>query len=190
MTALSGLGGQEPPTESLASAPLHVWTREYMTSGLVGPLEALTSLQPESYQSGSGTPEVFPTGARKGGHPRKPSASSTQRLLGSYQTGVRSKRPEGMQVNAHTVQSLIFTVSGGEEAWPSPPLPPQYGGGQSAMLSTPGGPVNKEGCVVRREGLGRVLVSGSRTAQLGEAHGQPMGGKGGRGGEDRLKSWH
>lgn len=28
VTALSGLGGQEPPTESLASAPLHVWTRE------------------------------------------------------------------------------------------------------------------------------------------------------------------
>lgn len=26
-TALSGLGGQEHPTESLASAPLHVWTR-------------------------------------------------------------------------------------------------------------------------------------------------------------------
>lgn len=29
MTALSGLGAQERPTESVASAPLHVWTREY-----------------------------------------------------------------------------------------------------------------------------------------------------------------
>ena len=28
VTALSGLGGQEHPTESLASAPVHVWTRE------------------------------------------------------------------------------------------------------------------------------------------------------------------
>lgn len=28
VTALSGLGGQERPTESLASAPVHVWTRE------------------------------------------------------------------------------------------------------------------------------------------------------------------
>lgn len=27
-TALTGLGVQERPTESLASAPLHVWTRK------------------------------------------------------------------------------------------------------------------------------------------------------------------
>lgn len=140
VTALSGLGGQEPPTESLASTPLHVWTREYTTSGLVGPLQALTSLQPSPTKVALAPHRSLPQVPGRAGVPGSPllgCLSSTQRLLG--------ERPEGMWVNAHSVHSLVFRVSGGEEAWPSPPLPPQHGGGQCVMLSTPEGPVNKGG---------------------------------------------
>ncbi|XP_025786521.1 sushi, nidogen and EGF-like domain-containing protein 1 [Puma concolor] len=43
VTALSGLGGQEPPTESLASAPLHVWTRPLPPANLTAARVTATS---------------------------------------------------------------------------------------------------------------------------------------------------
>ncbi|XP_045875590.1 sushi, nidogen and EGF-like domain-containing protein 1 isoform X8 [Meles meles] len=42
-TALSGLGGQEPPTESLASTPLHVWTRPLPPANLTAARVTATS---------------------------------------------------------------------------------------------------------------------------------------------------
>ncbi|EPY83350.1 sushi, nidogen and EGF-like domains 1 [Camelus ferus] len=43
VTALSGLGGQEPLTESLASAPLHVWTRPQPPANLTATRVTATS---------------------------------------------------------------------------------------------------------------------------------------------------
>ncbi|KAM5271039.1 sushi, nidogen and EGF-like domain-containing protein 1 isoform 3-T4 [Hipposideros larvatus] len=43
VTALSGLGGQERPTESLASAPLHVWTRPLPPANLTAARVTATS---------------------------------------------------------------------------------------------------------------------------------------------------
>uniref|UniRef100_A0A7N5JHY7 Sushi, nidogen and EGF like domains 1 n=1 Tax=Ailuropoda melanoleuca TaxID=9646 RepID=A0A7N5JHY7_AILME len=43
VTALSGLGGQEPATESLASAPLHVWTRPLPPANLTAARVTATS---------------------------------------------------------------------------------------------------------------------------------------------------
>ncbi|XP_044922838.1 sushi, nidogen and EGF-like domain-containing protein 1 isoform X7 [Mustela putorius furo] len=43
VTALSGLGGQEPPTESLASTPLHVWTRPLPPANLTAARVTATS---------------------------------------------------------------------------------------------------------------------------------------------------
>ncbi|KAM9085432.1 sushi, nidogen and EGF-like domain-containing protein 1 isoform 7-T9 [Megaptera novaeangliae] len=43
VTALSGLGGQEQPTESLASAPLHVWTRPLPPANLTAARVTATS---------------------------------------------------------------------------------------------------------------------------------------------------
>ncbi|XP_053072048.1 sushi, nidogen and EGF-like domain-containing protein 1 isoform X5 [Acinonyx jubatus] len=43
VTALSGLGGQEPPTESLASAPMHVWTRPLPPANLTAARVTATS---------------------------------------------------------------------------------------------------------------------------------------------------
>ncbi|XP_036757174.2 sushi, nidogen and EGF-like domain-containing protein 1 isoform X1 [Manis pentadactyla] len=43
VTALSGLGGQEHPTESLASAPLHVWTRPLPPANLTAARVTATS---------------------------------------------------------------------------------------------------------------------------------------------------
>ncbi|XP_022355593.1 sushi, nidogen and EGF-like domain-containing protein 1 isoform X1 [Enhydra lutris kenyoni] len=43
VTALSGLGGQEPPTESLASTPLHVWTRPLPPANLTATRVTATS---------------------------------------------------------------------------------------------------------------------------------------------------
>ena len=56
VSALSGLGGQEHSTESLASTPLHVWTREYTVwpctwAGSSGALPPPCSILPRGHDT-------------------------------------------------------------------------------------------------------------------------------------------
>lgn len=48
MTTLSGLGAQEHPTESLASAPLYLWTRKYTVGAHRERDSKLSPLSPRS----------------------------------------------------------------------------------------------------------------------------------------------
>lgn len=57
-----------------------------------------------------------------------------------------------------------------------PPTPTQRGTQCHAVHTR--GTREQGGCVVRREGLGRVSVPGSRIARLGDMHGQPIVGWG------------